>query len=262
MLTIIDILSRYAWAEPLKSKTPDEVVRALKRVFREGRQPTFLQTDQGTEFENKKVREFLRTRNITQFSVKSPFKAAMVERLNRTLKARMWRYFTHHGTRKWVDILPTLLRAYNHSHHRILGRRPVDVTESNEMAVWQHIYGGRKKPKKAKFKVGDLVRISKAKSTFEKGYLPNWTEEEFTIYSVNMKYSPVMYQLIDRYGEVIEGKFYERELQRIENPERIYMIERVIRKRQRRGGEREVLVKWLGYPETSWIRERDIIRTV
>lgn len=263
ILTVIDILSRYAWAEPLKSKTPGEVINAFRRIFRANpRRPRFLQTDQGTEFENHKVRNFLRQHNITQFSVKSPFKAAMVERFNRTLKARMWRYFTHHGTRRWIDVLPQLLHAYNHSFHRILGRRPVDVTRENEMEVWQHIYGKKKKPKKkTKFSVGDLVRLSKVKGNFEKGYLPNWTEEEFTVHAVDIKHSPVMYQIRDTYGEVIEGKFYDQELQKIENPEKLYMIERVIRKRQRRGGEREVLVKWLGYPETTWIREADIIRT-
>ena len=92
--------------------------------LRDGRKPAFIQTDQGTEFENAKVRAFLKTHGIEQFSVKSPYKAAMVERVNRTLKTRMWRYFTHNGTRKWVDILQKLLRAYNHSHHRVLGRTP------------------------------------------------------------------------------------------------------------------------------------------
>lgn len=32
-----------------------------------------------------------------------------------------------------------------------------------------------------RFHVGDRVRISKAKKTFDKGYLPNWTTELFTV---------------------------------------------------------------------------------
>ena len=31
------------------------------------------------------------------------------------------------------------------------------------------------------FKVGDLVRISKYKNIFAKGYMPNWSEEVFVI---------------------------------------------------------------------------------
>ena len=68
-----------------------------------------------------------------------------------------------------------------------------------------------------------------------------------------------MYTIPDHRGEIIEGKFYDHELQRIENPEKIYMIERIVRRRQRPGQEREVLVKWLGYPETSWIKESSLI---
>ena len=96
ILTIIDIFSRYAWAQPMKNKTPQEVVRALKLVFRH-RKPLYFQTDQGKEFENKTVHAFLAVHGIKQFSVKSQYKAAMVERWNRTLKKKMWRYSTHVG---------------------------------------------------------------------------------------------------------------------------------------------------------------------
>ena len=236
ILVAIDILSRYTWAEPLKSKTGDEIVRAFRAIFRrDGRKPRFIQTDQGTEFENTKVRAFLRMHGIEQFSVKSPYKAAMVERVNRTLKTRMWRYYTHNGTRKWVDILPKLLRAYNHSHHRVLGRTPAEVNPNNEADVWHHLYAKKARPggKRTKFRVGDVVRLSKVKGAFAKGYLPNWTEEEFIIHEVDQKYKPTMYTIRDHSGEIVEGKFYDYELQRIENPEGIYTIKRILRQRKR-----------------------------
>ena len=109
------------------------------------------------------MRAFLKTHDIEQFSVKSSYKAAMVERVNRSLKTRMWRYFTHNGTRKWVDILQKLLRAYNHSHHRVLGRTPAEVNPNNEADVWYHLYAkkGTASGKRSKFKVGDVVRLSK-----------------------------------------------------------------------------------------------------
>jgi hypothetical protein len=60
--------------------------------------------------------------------------------------------------------------------------RPVDVNKSNENIVWQALYGKeRKKSIQFKFSIGYQVRISKAKRTFKKGYLPNWTEEVFTV---------------------------------------------------------------------------------
>ena len=36
----------------------------------------------------------------------------------RTLKTRMWKYFTHHRTLRYVDILPKLVHGYNHAYHR------------------------------------------------------------------------------------------------------------------------------------------------
>ena len=39
----------------------------------------------------------------------------------------------------------------------------------------------KKKSKNLKFKVGDHVRISKYKNIFDKGYMPNWSEEVFII---------------------------------------------------------------------------------
>ena len=64
-----------------------------------------------------------------------------------------------------------------------------------------------------KFDIGDKVRISKKKRTFEKGYTPNWTEELFVI-DKQLDTSSVMYKLKDLNGENIEGSFYEPELQK------------------------------------------------
>ena len=51
----------------------------------------------------------------------------------------------------------------------------------------------------AKFKVGDKVRISKTRRAFNKGHLPNWTAEIFTVTEViGMK--PRTYELED-YGQ-------------------------------------------------------------
>ena len=88
MLTCIDILSRYAWIVPIKSKTPMDVLEGIKKIFREHK-PVLLQTDDGKEFFNKLVGEYLKQHNVTHFSVQSQFKAAIVERFHRSIKTRM-----------------------------------------------------------------------------------------------------------------------------------------------------------------------------
>lgn len=62
-------------------------------------------------------------------------KASIVERFQRTLKTRMWRYFTRHKTRRYVNILPNLVYAYNHSYHRSIKRDPAEVNASNDLEV-------------------------------------------------------------------------------------------------------------------------------
>ncbi len=70
------------------------------------------------------------------------------------------------------------------------------------------------RPKKAarlKFSPGDKVRISKAKHIFEKGYVPNFTKEIFTI-TKQVNSNPPTYEICDENNEKIQGYFYENEL--------------------------------------------------
>ena len=60
------------------------------------------------------------------------FKAAIVERFNRTLKTRMYRYFTHSKSFRYVDVLQDLVYWYNHTHHRSIGMERGMVSRKNE----------------------------------------------------------------------------------------------------------------------------------
>ena len=260
VLTVIDILSRYGWARPLKSKQGLEVKKAFESIFREGRIPDRIQSDQGTEFENRHVRALFQEHNIELFSVKSAYKAAIVERWNRTLKTKLWKYFTAKNTYKWLDVLQDIVYAYNHRKHRTIDCPPASVDETNAMTVWRRLYGNRRTGQtRGDIRVGDLVRISKVKSVFEKGYLPNWTEEEFKVVAINTKFYPSTYQLADSQGNTIEGSFYRQEIQPILRQDNVYVVESIVQRR-RRNGVMWYLVKWLGYPSSanSWVPRSDL----
>ena len=266
ILTVIDIFSRYAWARPLKTKSGKEVAAAFKDIFREGRIPKRIQTDQGKEFENREIARLFNEHQIELFSVKSAYKAAIVERFNRTLKTKLWRYFTMSLKEKWTDVLQDVVNSYNKSIHRTIKRRPIDVTAENVDEVREEVYNKRRSKRdkdKKDIKVGDVVRISKVKSVFAKGYLPNWTEELFTVASINTKYSPTTYKLKDYNEEVIEGSFYRDEIQKVTHTDDIFLVEKVIR-REKRGNEIWCLVKWKGYPSSmnSWVRKREILKVM
>ena len=185
LLTCIDVLSKYAWVVPLKSKTGASLVVAFGSIFQEGRKPEKLQTDAGTEFKNKTFQTFLKKENVHHFVTYNETKAQVVERFNRTLKQLMWRMFTTSSSYHYLDQLDDLVNGnYNQSVHRSIKMRPADVNENNASEVWNNLYRNLfKKPTKYKFKVGDQVKISKHKRIFEKGYLPSWTEDTFTVAS-------------------------------------------------------------------------------
>lgn len=256
LLTCIDVFSKYAWAIPIKNKTGDETVRAFKLVL-EDRIPKKVQSDQGKEFLNDKFQTLLETNNIKFFTSKNQeIKCSIVERFNRTIKSKIWKYFSANRTYSYIDIIDNLVDGYNKSYHRSIKMAPENVSIENEVLVRKNLYGNIQTNKQPIFEIGDKVRVSKLKKLFEKGYLPNWSEEIFFVKQIIVR-NPIVYVLEDYGGEVIDGFWYEKELQKVIVDK--YWIEKVI-KRRTYHGEKQVFVKWLGYPDkfNSWISETEL----
>ena len=259
LLVCIDVFSKYAWVIPLKNKTGPSLVEAFKVILASGRKPEKIMTDQGTEFFNRHFQALMKEKDIVLYNTYNETKASIVERLIRTLKTRMWRYFTAKKTMRYIDMLPDLVYSYNHSVHRSIKTKPVDVTVDNEKKVWHTLYDDDNvKSVKYKFKIGDQVRISKIKRKFEKGYLPNFSKEIFTV-SMQIPRDPPVYKLKDYDGEELKGTFYEKELQKVVKRNDVYEVEKVLKKRGR-GKNVQYLVKWLGYPNkfNSWVPASEI----
>ena len=260
LLVCIDVFSKYAWDVPLKNKTGPALVEAFKIILASGRKPEKIMTDQGTEFLNRHFRALMKEEDIELYNTYNETKASIVERLIRTLKTRMWRYFTAKKTMRYIDMLPDLIHSYNHSVHRSIKTKPADVTVENEKQVWHTLYDSDDVVKnvKYKFEIGDQVRISKIKRKFEKGYLPNFSKEIFTI-SKQIPRDPPVYKLKDYDGEELKGTFYDKELQKVIKQNDVYEIEKVLKKRGR-GNNVQYLVKWSGYPNkfNSWVPASEI----
>ncbi|GFU05359.1 uncharacterized transposon-derived protein F54H12.3 [Trichonephila clavipes] len=153
------------------------------------------------------------------FTTNNKAKASIVERFNRTLKTKMWKYFTEMNTKCYIDVLEKLVYSYNHTWHRSIRMEPSSVSEGNQTQVWLTLYGQSLKESKSIFKVGDTVRISREKLNFEKRHL------------------------------------YPQELQKVSDSG-FYPVEKVIRTRKR-NGKSEYLVKFQGYPDkfNAWVSD-------
>jgi len=264
ILTCVDVLSRYAWAVPVRSKSKKDMLVALKELFRlaKPRKPQRLQTDKGKEFFNDIVGAFLRENRVHHFASNSDTKAAIVERFNRTLKQRLFAYFTANNTTRYTDVLGDFVYAYNNSRHRSINMRPVDVdNEDAAHRAWRALYydgtkSGLGTPKQHMIQPNQQVRIARWKGQFEKGYTPNWSREHFIVRK-GIKNPLLVYKIEDAAGEPVEGNFYGAELQAI--PRNTKQVERVLQTRKR-GADKEALVQWRGWPEkfNAWIPHRDL----
>ena len=250
LLLVIDIFSKYGWIVPLKNKKGETVANALKTIFKE-RKPEKLWTDKGREFYNKDVKDL-----VELYSTENEEKSSIVERWIRTIKEKMWKYFTDNNTYNYMNVLPELVEDYNNTVHSSIKMTPIDASkEENELTVWRNLYPDRYKINNLtpKFSVGDEVRITKKKKVFEKGYTTRWTEEIFKIKEIQNT-DPITYKSEDLQGEEIKGTFYEPELQKTE--QQIYRIEKIIKKEKNK-----LLVKWKGYSDkfNSWVNNKDLI---
>ena len=262
LAVFIDLFSRYLWIEPIKKKTPDLMIEAMKKVFAKGRQPKTLRSDQGKEYTAKIVQEFLQKNDIYHLIAYNVYHANYAERVIRTIKGRIFRYFTKHQTLNYIDHLQDIVDSYNSSKHSFLKIAPDQVTKDNEQKLYEKLYlptelKREKTPIIYKFKIGDKVRIPLERKPFKKGYEQTWTDEIFIIHQ-RIASHPPRYKLVDLNKEEIKSSFYEQELQ-LAHDDGVYKVEKILRYRRRKG-VREALIRWKGYGPKfdSWVNTKDV----
>ena len=219
----------------MKNKTGSSIIKIFDNIFREGRFPIKLQSDGGHEFNNFAFKKYVKEKGIHYFTTRNETKCSIVECFNRTLKSKMWKYFTHKNTQNYLNVLSKLVKSYNNSVHSSIKMKPKDVTIHSQHIALKALYGECNKTPHllAKFKVYDDVRISKMKHMFAKGYQSNWSYEIFTIIKVIQRNPPV-YKIKDYEGKEIEGIFYLKELQKVRKSKDSYwQIESVNNKKKR-----------------------------
>lgn len=257
ILVCINVFSKYVWCEPLKNKTGREVAVAMEKILMQNKiKPKNIQSDGGGEFFNSDFKKVMEKWNINHYRTFSNVKAAVVERVNRTLKNKMWKRFSLQGNYKWLDLLPAIVKEYNASFHRTIKMAPKDVKKKDEKNLLNTVYSHIKTvdPKKIKFKLDDYVRVSKYREAFQKGYIPQWSNEIFRISKIN-RTNPTTYILNDLNDQTISGGFYQEEIQKVKYPD-VYLIEKVLRRKNNK-----LYVKFLGLSNkhNTWLTKSQLL---
>ena len=163
-------------------------------------------------------------------------------------ESKIYKYMTSISKNLHIEKLDDIVNKYNITYHSTIKMKPDDVKPST------YIYSSKEiNNEDPKFKIGDILRLSKYKNIFAKGYVPNWPEEFFVIKKVKNTV-PWTYVTGDLKGEEIVGTFNEAELQKTNQNQ--FRVEKVIKRK----GDK-LHVKWKGYNSSfnSWIDKKDIV---
>ena len=195
ILVMIDVMSKFCWTYPLKTLQGVEMVKALSYLI--SQKVTKIRSDGGSEFDNQKVKEFMKIKKIDHFLTLNEQKANIAERVIKTLKSRLVKYMHHMNSHEWMKVLPQITAGYNKSYHRSIKMSLNDALNTDDITLWNNLYlppadkkpvvtkvaRSKKKKNPYKYKVGDIVKLSHFKGAFTKEYDEKWTNENFIITS-------------------------------------------------------------------------------
>ena len=202
--------------------------------------------------------KFFEDNNVKICYTHSNLKAVFIERFNRSLRELMMKEFVKNNNTVWYNLLPNLIKTYNNRYHHTIKMKPIDVNKSNEKYI-KTTYTYDVTNKIPKFKINDIVRISlKRRQLFNKptGNI-KWSEELFKIHSIH-KSNVITYKIKDMNNEVIQGIFYEKEVQLNKNTTG-YIIEKILKT-----NKDKIYVKWRGYSNNfnSWVDKNSVTKYI
>jgi len=167
ILSVIDVFSKFLYLIPVKTKSGPAVTAAFLSIFDDkpkllSRRLVWVRTDKGKEFLNKDFQYMLSDEGIHfQVCRNRDVKCAVVERAQRTIRDRLYKYLTYKNTFRYIGVLPKFVRAYNDTLHSMTSIAPSRETQSDVLAIWKRMNRRRRSIRvaKVKFSVGQHVRI-------------------------------------------------------------------------------------------------------
>jgi hypothetical protein len=264
ILTLIDVFSRFAYAQLLKKKDAKSVLQAFKVILKDIDKITVLQSDNGSEFIDANFKKFLAQKKIKHILTipGKPQSNGVIERFNGTLKSMLHKDITATLNNEWSDNLQTYIDNYNNSYHETIKMTPVeakintgDALKNVQLQATKHT--GRKYQD---IKVGDLVRKKIFKGKLEKHSKRNWTNDTYKIFKIVQPQKP--YNSTKYYLEDDNKPYSRNDIQLVkeiklppksirEIPDQEYEVEKILDKKME-NRRVKYLVRWRGYDNPTW----------
>ena len=187
ILAVVDVFTRYAYCQPVESKTNEDVLHAFKVIISKRAKaiPNVITSDSDSTFLSNEFQEFLKKLNIiiNPVILKDHHALGIIDRFARTLKTILSKYYIRNKNTNWTDKLQTIVENYNHTEHDgILSLTPTEATfEANNMTLFKYnALKSQKNNKVSDLEKGNKVRI-KLDATFKKGTEPNYSDEVYVV---------------------------------------------------------------------------------
>ncbi len=216
ILNCVDVYSRKVYSVAMESKNIASIKSALMECFSGLNKPNRIWADMESALISREMKTYLEKLGITVYHTYGIGGSCIVERYNRTLKEAMVKSGM---VSKWATFAKKFQDIYNATIHSSIKCTPNDAYKQNnkDLAMINNIenYTRKRSEPKKEYDVGDKVRVSLIKRTFEKKSMTeNWSREIFKIHEV-METNPTTFKLIDEKNEIIKGTFYKQEIQKV-----------------------------------------------
>ena len=187
------------------------------------------------------MKSWLEKNDIEMHSTHNKEKSVVAERFIKTLKNKIYKYVNSVSKNVYIDQLDDIVNKYNNANHKTIKMKPANLKSTTYFNSSKEI-----NDKDPKFKIGDIVEISKYRNIFVKGIISNWFEEVFVIKKII--FFSGTYVISDHKDEEIFGAFCEKELKKANQKQ--FNVE-----------NDKLFIKWKGYDNSfnSWIDKKDIV---
>ena len=169
LFTAININTRFGYAYYAKDKEMTTILKFIKDMEKKT-EINVIETDKGSEFNNSEFKKFCEENNIILDLIKSDSnKLGIINRWHRTIKEKLVKYFDSFDTVRWIDIIDKIVYNYNHTKHRGIGYKPIEVNDFIENMIRQKkkLEGENIRSNEKEYQVGQYDRELNDKNIFD-----------------------------------------------------------------------------------------------